>query len=117
MDYKAKVLEYYGSEMETDYDKWANNNFQIKYTAISTADDYQIFNRNDGGSTVFYDEDLFYYAENCYPSIVDDIKEGMILFVDEEIAHECGLGSDEGNSWQWQELYEEFYEEEDDDTD
>jgi hypothetical protein len=31
--------------------------------------------------------------------IVDDIKDGVILFVDEEIADECGLGSDEGNDW------------------
>lgn len=116
MDYKAKVLEYYGSEFETDYGRWSDNKHQIKYTSITTADGYEIFNRNDGGSTIFYDEDLFYYSENCLDSIVDDIKEGLRLFVDEEIADNCGLGSDEGTSWQWQELYEEFYEEDEDEN-
>jgi len=113
MDYKAKVLEFYGSELETDYDKWSTNTYQIKYTPISTADDYQIFNRNDGGSSIFYDEDLFYYAENCTDSIEEDIKDGLSLFVDEEIADECGFGSDEGKDWRWEELYEEISQDED----
>lgn len=116
MDYKKEVLEHYGSQLETDYDEWSNSQYKIKYVTLSTADSYNIYHRTDGDSTIYWDSDIFYYAENCTDSIEEDIKEGLCLFVDEEIADECGFGSDEGTGWKWEEMYEEFHEYDEDEN-
>ena len=108
MDYKAKVLEHFGAELETDYDKYQSGRYDIEYTCVTTADDYQIYHRTDGGSSIFYDQDLFYYADGCIERILEDLEEGLKLFVDAEIAEECGL---EEEGYVWEELYGKYVEE------
>ena len=105
IDYKKKVLEYYGAEFTTNYD--VEYKQQIRYQTLNTADGYSIYNRTDGGSQIFFDEDIWYYAESAVDSIWDDIKEGLRIFVDPEIAGECGFDDD---AWQWADEYEKLEE-------
>lgn len=104
MDYKKEVLEYYGAKFTTDYDEYEQ---QIKYITLTTADSYSIYHRTDGGSTIFWDSDVYYYAESCTGDIWNDIYDGLTIFCDSEIADECGFDDD---AWQWSDEYEKIKE-------
>lgn len=105
-DYKKIVCEHYGAEVSTDYDKY---DADVQYVVLTTADDYNIYQRYDGSSTIFWDSDIFYYAESCEDAIQEDLEDGKRIFIDPEIAEECGF---EDDGYQWESYYEKLIEEE-----
>lgn len=104
-DYKKLVCEHYGAEVSTEYTDYNQN---VQWLTLTTADSYNIYQRYDGGSTIFWDSDIFYYAESCEDGIKEDIENGCRMFIDPEIAEECGYDDD---GWRWEEIYEKLIEE------
>lgn len=103
-NYKKLVCEHYGTTIDYDSSMPHQN---VHWQTLNTADSYSIYNRYDGSSSIFFDEDIYYYAENCGDAIEADIKEGLRIYLDEEIAEACGLEED---GYRWEEIYHEFYE-------
>jgi len=105
INYKEKVLEYYGATYTDDYT--VDINKEVQYIALNTADGYNIYQRYTGESYILWDEDIYYYAESCVDDIWNDIKDGRNIFVDSEISSECGFNED---AWQWSDEYEKLQE-------
>jgi hypothetical protein len=105
INYKEKVLEYYGATFTDDYNEQVNK--EVQYIVLNTADSYNIYQRYTGESYILWDEDMYYYAESCVDNIWDDIKDGRTIFVDSEISDECGFAED---AWQWSDEYEKLQE-------
>ena len=105
MDYRKKVLEHFGGTFDTEYQAFSKT-YNVEYHSQTTADGYEVFMRSENGERrVNWDSDVFYYAESCLDSILEDIEQGYSLYVYDEIAEQCGL-DEEG--YTWVELYEKF---------
>ena len=103
-DYKKLVLEHYGTTI--DYESSMPNQ-TVQWIALSTNDAYNIYQRYTGETYIFWEEDMYYYAENCGDAIEEDIKNGNRMYLDPDIADACGLQED---GFRWQEMFEEYYE-------
>ena len=105
-DYKKIVCEYYGAVVQDD---WADSMQHVQYLVLSTADGYNVYQRYTGESYILWDQDIYYYAEGMADQIKEDIENGSRIFLDPEIAEECGF---EHDGWQWEQYYEKLVEEE-----
>jgi len=105
MDYKKKVLEHFGATVDYEYQSFSKT-YDVQYVGQVTADGFEVFMRSENGERrVNWDADVFYYAESCMDSIIEDLEQGYNLYIYDEIAEECGLDED---GYTWVELYEKF---------
>lgn len=105
MDYRKKVLEYFDATLDHEYQSFSKT-YDVQYVGQVTADGYEVFHRIENGEKrVDWDADVFYYAESCIHSIIDDLEQGFNIYIFEDIASECGLEED---GYAWEELYEKY---------
>lgn len=105
MDYRKKVLEHFGATVDYEYQSFSKI-YDVYYVSQVTADGYEIFNRVENNEKrVNWDADVFYYAESCIDSIMDDLEQGFNIHIYEDIAGECGLEED---GYMWERLYEKY---------
>jgi hypothetical protein len=105
MDYRKKVLEYFGATVDHEYQSFSKI-YDVQYVGQVTADGYEVFHRIENGEKrINWDADVFYYAESCIDSIVDDLERGCNLYIYEDIASECGLEED---GYMWEDIYNKY---------
>ena len=105
-DYKKIVCEHYGAVVQDD---WADSLQDVQYLVLNTADGYNIYQRYTGEKHIDFDSEVYYYADSLGDMIKEDIEAGNRIFLDPEIAEECGF---EHDGWQWEQYYEKLVEEE-----
>ena len=98
MEYRKIVLEHFGSTVDYEYQTFSKS-YEVEYNALETSDGYNIYRRYTGPGSIAWDADIFYYADNMVDLIKEDIRDGLNIFIDEDIAHECGFEED-GDAWQ-----------------
>jgi hypothetical protein len=112
MNYRKLVLDHYEAEIDETYE--LTPSYDVQFCEVVTADGYTIYRRFDGDRSVAWDVDIFYYPENMADEVIQCIKDGMTMFVDEEII--SVIGADHEESYFWEELYNEFKETEHEDN-
>jgi len=103
-DQITKVLAHYGAEIDMVY---VGGNHDAFFYTETTTDGYEIFVAiDDGNKTPIISQDIYYYESDWFEKIEDYIKEGLIIYIDENYIENYSLQEIIG------EMYTEIYDEE-----
>ena len=80
------ILDYYNSTIYTEYQSIDKCDFSFE--TVYTADSYTIYWAHANDDYGFNPENVYYYASGLSEMIVECVKDGLDIFIDEEISDE-----------------------------
>ena len=83
---KTWILDYYNSKITTDY--MGTNTCDYIFESVYTADSYTVYWAHANDDYGFNPENVYYYANGLVDEIIGCVKDGLDIFVDEEIYDE-----------------------------
>ena len=83
---KTWILDYYNSKITTDY--MGTNTCDYIFESVYTADSYNVYWAHANDDYAFNPENVYYYATSMADEIIGCVKDGLDIFVDEEIYDE-----------------------------
>ena len=83
---KTWILDYYNSTIKTDY--MSIDKCDFSFETVYTADSYTIYWAHANDDYGFNPENVYYYASGLSEMIVECVKDGLDIFIDEEISDE-----------------------------
>jgi hypothetical protein len=83
---KVWILDYYNSTITTDYA--GTNACDYVFESVYTADSYDVYWAHANDDYSFNPENVYYYATGMTDEIIGCIKDGLDIFIDEEIYDE-----------------------------
>ncbi len=83
---KTWILDYYNSKITKDY--MGTNTCDFIFESVYTADSYTVYWAHPNDDYSFNPENVYYYATGLAEEIIDCIKDGLDIFIDEEIYDE-----------------------------
>jgi len=103
-----KYLDHYDAEVYTSYTDDGNCSFHIYRE--DTADGYEVFIAKYKDDSVNIMDDLYYYEHDLNKVIIDKVHDGETIYVDDDLWNDLYMEDE------FVELYEEEYEDWNDDT-
>lgn len=83
---KTWILDYYNSTIKTDY--MSIDRCDFSFETVYTADSYTIYWAHANDDYGFNPENVYYYASGLSEMIIECVKDGLDIFIDEEISDE-----------------------------
>ena len=83
---KTWILDYYNSTIKTGYE--SIDKCDYIFESVYTADDYIVYWAHSTDDYGFNPENVYYYATGLADEVIGCIKDGLDIFIDEEIYDE-----------------------------
>ena len=77
------ILKYFDSEIKHDY-SYAN----MYFSAMSTADGYEIYFAGEDEQKPYFEQDVYYYESDWFEKLPDCIRDGLTIHIDEHYMDE-----------------------------